>query len=51
MHLRRYLFVSSATSPIIALADSKKSMRAYVRETLGIPDGFPLPRHAIVSIA
>ena len=28
-----------------------REMRAYVRDLLGIPHGFPLPRHAVVSIA
>lgn len=49
--MRRYLFVSSATLPVVAYADSKDAMRAYVRDLLGIPYGYPLPRHAVVSIA
>lgn len=49
--MRRYLFVSSATLPIVAYAESRDAMRAYVRDLLGIPYGFPLPRHAVVSIA
>lgn len=49
--MRRYLFVSSATLPVVAYADSKDAMRAYVRDLLGIPYGYPLPRHSVVSIA
>lgn len=49
--MRRYLFVLSATLPVVAYADSKDAMRAYVRDLLGIPYGYPLPRHAVVSIA
>lgn len=49
--MRRYLFVSSATLPVVAYAESKDAMRAYVRDLLGVPYGFPLPRHAVVSIA
>lgn len=49
--MRRYLFVSSATLPIVAFAESKDAMRAYVREILGIPEGFPLPRHCVCSVA
>lgn len=49
--MRRYLFVSSATLPVIAYAESKDAMRAYVRDLLGVPYGFPLPRHSVVSIA
>ncbi|WRQ05384.1 hypothetical protein [Xanthomonas phage AhaSv] len=49
--MRRYLFVSRDTLPIVAFAESRDAMRAYVRDLLGIPHGFPLPRHAVVSIA
>lgn len=49
--MRRYLFVSSATLPVIAYAESKDAMRAYVRDLLGVPYGFPFPRHSVVSIA
>ena len=49
--MRRFLFVSADTLPVIAYAESKDAMRAYVRDLLGIPHGFPLPRHAVVSIA
>ena len=49
--MRRFLFVSADTLPVIAYAESKAAMRAYVRGLLGIPYGFPLPRHAVVSIA
>lgn len=49
--MRRYLFVSRDTLPIVAYAESKDAMRAYVRDLLGIPYGIALPRHAVVSIA
>lgn len=49
--MRRYLFVSSATLPVVAYADSKDAMRAYVRDLLGIPYGYPLPRHTVCTIA
>lgn len=49
--MRRYLFVSSATLPIVAFAESKDAMRAYVRDILGIPYGFPPPRHCVCSVA
>lgn len=49
--MRRYLFVSRDTLPIIAYAESRDAMRAYVRDLLGIPYGFPLPRHAVCTIA
>lgn len=48
--MRRYLFVSAATLPIVAYAESKSAMRAYVRDLLGLPYGVPLPRHSVVSI-
>lgn len=49
--MRRYLFVSRDTLPIIAYAESRDAMRVYVRDLLGIPYGFPLPRHTVCSIA
>lgn len=49
--MRRYLLVSRDTLPIVAYAESRDAMRVYVRDLLGIPHGFPLPRHAVVSIA
>lgn len=49
--MRRYLFISADTLPVIAYAESKNAMRAYVRDLLGIPHGFPLPRHCVCSIA
>lgn len=49
--MRRYIFISRDTLPVVAYAESKDAMRAYVRDLLGIPYGFPLPRHAVCSIA
>ena len=49
--MRRYLFVSRDNRQSVAFAESRDAMRAYVRDLLGIPHGFPLPRHAVVSIA
>lgn len=46
--MRRYLFVSACTSPIVAYAHDKQDMRTYVRAFLGCS---VLPRHAVVSVA
>lgn len=46
--MNRYLFVSSATLPIVAFAASRNAMRDYVRAYLGIDT---LPHHAVVRIA
>lgn len=51
MNLRRYLFVSAATLPVVAYAESKDAMRAYVRDLMGFRPGEPLPRHTVCTIA
>ena len=49
--MRAYLFIADGMMPIAAMATSKDDMRAYVRYTLGWPEGVALPRHAVVSVA
>lgn len=48
--MRRYMFISAATLPVVAHAESKAAMRAYVRDLLGLPHGVALPRHVVISV-
>lgn len=49
--MRQFLFISNGILPLIAYAESKDAMRAYVRERLGLAADAALPRHAVVLIA
>ncbi len=49
--MKRFLYVSRDTLPIVAFAESRDAMRVYVRDLLNLPRGVALPRHVIVSIA
>jgi len=46
--MKRYIFVADGVLPIIAFADDKRGMRAYVRDLLGLRE---LPRHCVARIA
>lgn len=49
--MRRYMYVAEGVTPIIAHAEDKNGMRAYVRDWLGYPAWVPLPSHCVCRVA